>query len=154
MLHKLHLSCENPSRKKLSPGDVNPLIAHRNALLVPRDLATRNIIPCVNESNENPRNGIPIRVYDTYRGQYRLSFLRGNDEKYLITHGPAEEDQSWSDVVQGAGLQEGDFIKLWTLRHDETNQLCFVIEREAQVSVCLFTLVSAFTLFFALICFL
>ena len=122
----LFLESQHPISKVLSPSDVDSNRAHRDALLIPRNDVEQNIIPSLN-ANENPGHGIPIRVYDTYRGDYGLSFVKYADGKYYIIHGPKDDDH-WSDFVQEAGLQEGDYIQIWTLRHAETHQLCFVVQ--------------------------
>ena len=94
----LCLASQHPISKVLSPSDVHSNRAHRDALLIPRNDVEENIKPSLN-ANENPGDGISIRVYDAYRGDYGLSFVKYADGKYYIIHGP-EDDDRWSDFVR------------------------------------------------------
>ena len=141
-LYKLKLTCTSPFRKTLVASDAD---YRQDRLVIPKDQVTSHILPFLNaEANENPSFGIPISVYDTSGAQYLLRFLQRNDDKFVVTHRQPNGNH-WRDICKENGFQPGVSLTFWTLRHSQTNELCFVIERDTAEGECLFPL------FFALI---
>ena len=115
-----------PLMKNCSKSDVDP---RQGRFLMPQGHVS-NYIESNLHLNEDPSRGIPVRVYHTNgRHYYPLLFQQRNDDKYVITHRGFPEGTQWRDVCDAIQLQEGDPIKVWTLRHSETGELCFHIAK-------------------------
>ena len=79
---------------------------------------------------EDAREGIPIRVYLKDGTYYRLLFMRKGRRRCVITHRGPPEITRWRHVCNAIGLQPGDPMKLWSLRHTRTQELCFFVAKQ------------------------
>ena len=126
LLCNLTLLCQVAGfSKTCSASDVS---RPKNRLLIPVADATNHILEHVPLLGNG--ESIPIRVYTAGGKFYRLLF-KHIDDKYIITHREVAPGMPmWIHVRDAIGLQKEDRIKLWSLRHNGTNELSFLIVKQ------------------------
>ncbi|KAM7260478.1 hypothetical protein ACFE04_016219 [Oxalis oulophora] len=112
--------CSKPFEKQLTESDVK---IDQSRLVMSKFYVEKHLKPLI-WSEENPRDGIPVTVYDIHGNIYPMEFKVWSERTYVLTAG-------WKKFSVYYGLTKiTDFVTAWMFRNLATGKLCFVINNK------------------------